>query len=66
MENVITKALEWAQQLVGTLEVPKDSNRGPVIDDIQKSMGYKGVQYCTLFAQYVYKRACLALNIPYP
>jgi len=66
MENVITKALEWAQQLVGTLEVPKDSNRGPVIDDIQKSMGYKGVQYCALFAQYVYKRACLALNIPYP
>ena len=59
MENVITKALEWAQQLVGTLEVPKDSNRGPVIDDIQKSMGYKGVQYCALFAQYVYKGLAL-------
>jgi len=64
--NVIIRALEWANQLVGTVEVPKDSNRGPVIDDIQKSLGYKGVQYCAIFAQYVYKRACLALNIPYP
>jgi hypothetical protein len=66
MTNVITKALEWANHFVGTLEEPKDSNRGKVIDEIQSSMGYKGVQYCALFAQYVYKRACSALNIPYP
>ncbi len=64
--EVITKALEWADKLTGTLEVPKDSNRGLVIDDIQKTFGYKGVQYCALFAQYCYKRACTALNIPFP
>jgi hypothetical protein len=64
--EVITKALEWAEKLVNTLEVPKDSNRGLVIDDIQKTFGYKGVQYCGLFAQYCYKRACVALNIPFP
>lgn len=64
--EVIIKALEWAYQLTGILEDPKDSNRGPAIDDIQKSFGYKGVQYCALFAQYIYKRACLDLNIPFP
>ena len=63
---IADKALEWAIKLVGTLEVPKDSNRGLVIDDIQKTFGYKGVQYCGLFAQYCYKRACTALNIPFP
>lgn len=64
--EVITKALEWAKKFVGTVEVPKDSNRGLVIDDIQKTFGYKGVSYCALFAQYVYKRACTSLNIPFP
>ena len=63
---IADKALEWAIKLVGTVEVPKDSNRGLVIDDIQKTFGYKGVQYCALFAQYCYKRACTALNIPFP
>lgn len=64
--EVIIKALGWAEKLKGTLEVPKDSNRGLVIDDIQKVFGYKGVQYCALFAQYCYKRACVCLNIPFP
>ena len=64
--EVITKALEWATKFIGTQEVPKDSNRGLIIDDIQKSFGYKGVAYCALFAQYCYKRACTSLNIPFP
>lgn len=63
---VADKALEWANKFVGTQEVPKDSNRGLIIDDIQKVFGYKGVSYCALFAQYCYKRACTALNIPFP
>lgn len=64
--EIVKKALEWAQQLVGTVEIPKDSNRGVIIDDIQKVFGYKGVSYCALFAQYCYKRACIALNYPFP
>lgn len=63
---IVEKAIEWANKFVGTQEVPKDSNRGLVIDDIQKVFGYKGVSYCALFAQYCYKRACTALNIPFP
>ena len=63
---IVDKALEWANQLVGTVEQPKNSNRGLVVDDIQKVFGYKGVAYCALFAQYCYKRACSALNIPFP
>lgn len=63
---IVDKALEWANKLVGTVEEPKNSNRGLVIDDIQKVFGYKGVAYCALFAQYCYKRACVAFNIPFP
>lgn len=63
---IIVKALEWANHFVGTKEDPPDSNRGKIIDEIQSSLGYKGVQYCAIFAQYCYKRACSALNIPYP
>lgn len=63
---VADKALEWANKFVGTQEVPKDSNRGLVIDDIQKVFGFKGVSYCALFAQYCYKRACTALNLQFP
>lgn len=64
--EVVKKALEWAYQLEGILEEPKNSNRGLAIDDIQKVFGFKGVQYCALFAQYCYKRACTDLNIPFP
>jgi len=64
--TVVEKALQWAETFVGTVEVPPNSNRGFTIDDIQKVFGYKGVAYCALFAQYVYKRACVSLNIPFP
>ena len=63
---VSDRALEWATELVGTVEVPKNSNRGVLIDDIQKVFGYKGVSYCALFAQWCYRRACAGLNIPFP
>jgi hypothetical protein len=66
MNKIIKSALEWAEQLVGIVETPKNSNRGPLIDELQKSFGYIGVQYCALFAQYAYKRACTDLNIPFP
>lgn len=64
--KIIIKALEWANKFVDTQEVPRNSNRGLVIDDIQKVFNYKGVAYCALFAQYCYKRACSAFNIPFP
>lgn len=64
--TVIERALEWANGLVGTVETPKDSNRGLVIDDIQRMFGYKGVSYCALFAQYCYKLACNAFELPFP
>lgn len=63
---IADRAIEWANRFVGTVENPKNSNRGLVIDDIQKVFGYKGVAYCALFAQYVYKRTCVTLNIPFP
>lgn len=64
--EVIKRALEWAEHFKGTLEEPKNSNRGKIIDEIQGVFGYKGVQYCGLFAQYCYKLACVGLNIPFP
>jgi len=64
MEQIIKTALQYAKNFVGTLEEPPNSNHGDTIDKLQKAMGYNGVQYCALFAQYIYK---LAYNlIPFP
>lgn len=64
MEKIIKNAIEIAKNFVGTLEEPPNSNRGDVIDKIQAEFGYKGVQYCALFVQYVYKRAYLLSPLP--
>lgn len=64
--EVIRKALDWAQWFVGTLEDPKDSNRGNKIDMIQEAFGFIGVQYCVLFVLYCYKKACAAQKVNYP
>ena len=63
---ILDEALKWAVKLIGTKEVPPKSNRGLVIDDIEKTFGYKGVAYCALFAQWCYKRACSAEGIGFP
>lgn len=63
---IIKKAIDWAIFFVGKVEVPKNSNRGVVIDDIQSAFGFKGVAYCMLFVLYCYKRACGQQGIKYP
>lgn len=63
--DVIKRAIDWALHFQGTVEVPKNSNRGVVIDDIQKAFGFKGVSYCALFVLYCYKRACAFAGIKY-
>lgn len=64
--NVIERAIDWAIHFQGTVEVPKNSNRGVIIDDIQKSFGFIGVSYCALFVLYCYKRACAFAGRKYP
>lgn len=64
MENIIKIALEYANNFVGTLEEPPNSNRGDTIDKIQKTFGFQGVQYCALFAQYIYKLAFVFSPFP--
>ena len=65
MNDVIKRAIDWAIHFQGTIEVPKNSNRGVVIDDIQKAFGFKGVSYCALFVLYCYKRACAFAGAKY-
>lgn len=64
-EKIIQEAVNLAQSYIGTKEDPKGSNRGVGIDAIQKTFGFKGVQYCALFAQYVYKAITLIYHIPF-
>ena len=64
MEKIIELALTYAHNLVGVVEDPPNSNRGDVIDQIQKMFGLQGVQYCALFAQYVYKLAFVFSPFP--
>lgn len=54
-ELIIKDAITLANGYIGTKEQPAGSNRGVSIDAIQKSFGFQGVQYCALFAQYIYK-----------
>lgn len=64
--EVIKLAITVARNFIGTLEDPKDSNRGVKIDMIQKTFGFTGVQYCVLFVLYCYKFACERQRINYP
>lgn len=64
--EVIRLAIDWARRFIGTLEEPKNSNRGAKIDPIQKEFGFIGVQYCVLFVLYCYKKACTYQRVNYP
>ena len=63
---IIGTAITLANDYIGVKEEPAGSNRGTAIDAIQKTFGFHAVQYCALFAQYVYKSACLMYKERFP
>lgn len=64
--KVVELAISAAETLVGTKEQPPKSNRGLIIDKIQKYFGLKGQQYCVMFTLYCYIEACNKLKIKFP
>lgn len=61
---VIQDAILIANTLVGTKE--ETQNRGKVIDEIQRELGFISLPYCVIFVLSCYKRACKALSVPFP
>ena len=52
---IIPDCLLLANTLVGTKE--ERPNRGQVIDEIQRSLGFIGLPYCVIFCLYCYKQS---------
>lgn len=61
---IIYEALRLAKSLIGIRELKP--NRGHVIDEIQRQLGFNGVAYCVLFCLYCYKEACEKNNLDFP
>lgn len=62
-EQIIKSAIDFAYSFVGQKETPKDSNRGAVIDAIQKEFGMVGQQYCVMFTLYCYIKSLKLHNV---
>ncbi len=60
------RLIENAIKYCGILENPKNSNRGEVIDIIQKEFGFEGIPYCVLFVLYIYKKTLEEFGIKLP
>jgi hypothetical protein len=60
------RLIENAIKYCGVLENPKNSNRGEVIDVIQKEFGFKGIPYCVLFVLYIYKKTLEEFGVELP
>ena len=60
---IVSDSLALAWSLVGTKETPPSSNRGLVIDAIQKEFKVQGLQYCVMFTLYCYIKALKMNNI---
>lgn len=66
IETLVVRALGVAGKAVGVYEVPKDSNRGPLIDVIQKEFGLKGQQYCVMYTLWAYIVALMEMGYKMP
>lgn len=60
------RLIKNAIKYCGILENPKNSNRGEVIDIIQKEFGFEGIPYCVLFVLYIYKKTLEEFGIKLP